>query len=362
MEPFPRLTLGQDRSRHMNRVISVGVCILASLLCSTAAAQEPAKTDSVNKSLSNTQATVAAQVPAAPNGDVDAAQKSPAKSVPSLDTDRSAPIANAKVGDRSSAATLAKGSTAAPVSVEASLTAIYRVGVGDVIDIRVRDLATSGSTLFTVLEGGFIDFPVIGGTVAVAGLTTDEIQAQLAAEFKRRALQDEAKVTVGVRQYASHTVIVTGLVVSGGSKILRREAVPLYVLMAESQSRLDAARVAIMRAGNPVVTLDLTEPASSSILIRPGDVINVTARPEQFYYIGGHINYPGQKVFQPGITLLQCILAAGGLRNQSDGIVEMSREGTGGNLTTKQYRLKDIKSGRVPDPRLQSGDRIEVIR
>jgi polysaccharide export outer membrane protein len=327
----------------MNRALSVGFCIFAGLSFATASGQTPASSaeGKSGKPSLNTQATVAAQVPPARNGDNDATPKH-AKALASTES--------------------AGSDSSATASDESSLTAIYRVGPGDIIDIRIRDLVTNGSTLFTVLEGGFIDLPMVGGTVPVAGLTTDEIQSQLAAELKRRALQDAPRITVSVRQYASHTVLVTGLVVSGGTKVLRREAVPLYVVLAETQSRLDAARASIMRAGNSVLIIDLTDPSSSAVLVRPGDVINITARPEQFYYIGGRINYPGQKVFQSGITLLQSILAAGGPRNQSDGVVEVSREGSDGKLTTTRYTVKEIKSGKMRDLRLQSGDRIEVIR
>lgn len=337
----------------MNRALLLGFCICAGLSFATASAQDPASSaakKSGKKSL-NKSATVVAQEPAARNGEVESAQKSskvPAAAGPSSATEL-------KNEDRTTPASLSAASD------EVSLTTIYRVGPGDVIDIRIRNLATNGSTLFTVLEGGFIDLPVVGGSVPVAGLTIDEIQNRLVREFKRRALHDEPKISVSVRQYASHTVVVTGLVVSGGTKILRREAVPLYVVLAETQARLDAARASIMREGKPALIIDLTEPSSSTVLVRPGDVINITARPEQFYYIGGRINSPGQKTFQSGITLLQSILAAGGLR-QAEGIVEMSREDSDGNLATTKYRVKEIKSGKVRDPRLQSGDRIEVIR
>lgn len=245
---------------------------------------------------------------------------------------------------------------------ENSLTAIYRVGVGDVLDVRVRNMNGAGSTLFTVLEGGTIDFPLLGGPISVAGYTTEEIQNRMAVEFRRRALTEGTQVIVSVRQYASHSIIITGLVASGGTKMLRREAVPLYVVLAESQSRLDAARATIMRGSKPMMTVDLTDPLSSSVLVRPGDVINIAARVDLFYYIGGRIDYPGQKVFQSGITLLQSILAAGGARSRSDGVVEMSREGSSGNLVTTKYSLREIKSGKIPDPRLQPGDRIEVLR
>ena len=115
------------------------------------------------------------------------------------------------------------------------------------LDIRLLNSSTPRSTLYTVIDGGFIDLPVAGGPIAVAGLTPDEIQTRIATELKRRAVEDGARVSVGVRQYASHAVVVTGLVNNPGNKFLRREAVPLYVIMAEAQARTDAGRVAVMR-------------------------------------------------------------------------------------------------------------------
>ena len=240
------------------------------------------------------------------------------------------------------------------------LTEIYRVGVGDVLDIRLLNSANSRSTLFTVMEGGVIDLPIAGGTVSVGGLTTEEIQNFISAELKRRAVEEKAQVSVGVRQYLSHSVAVTGLVIHPGVKFLRREIVPLYVVLAESQLRNDSGRVVIMRAGASE-THDLRDPATLNLNVQPGDVITISSRPQEFYYIGGRITYPGQKSFQPGITLLQAILAAGGpMRQESK--VEISREGSDGKLVTIRYNIKEIKSGTLQDPKLQAGDRIEVIR
>ena len=241
------------------------------------------------------------------------------------------------------------------------LTEIYRVGVGDVLDIRLLNSANSKSTLFTVIGGGLIDLPMAGGTVSVAGLTLEEIQTRIAAELKRRAVEENARVAVNVRQYLSHLVTVTGLVVNPGTRFLRREMVPLYVVLSESQLRNDSARVVIMRAGTPGQAHDLSDPATLNLNVQSGDVITVTSRPQEFYYIGGRINYPGQKSFQHGITLLQAILAAGGTSRQENR-VEVSREGAEGRLVTIRYSIKQIKSGAVEDPKLQAGDRIEVSR
>lgn len=245
---------------------------------------------------------------------------------------------------------------------EPPLTEIYRVGVGDVLDIRLLNSATSkSSTLFTVVAGGVIDLPIAGGSISVAGLTPDEIQNIISAELKRRAVDANAQVSVGVRQYVSHSVMVTGLVVSPGTRILRRERVPLYVILAESQLRNDGGRVVILRGGTPGQPYDLSNPDTLNLIVQSGDVITVTSRPQEFYYIGGRINHPGQKVFQPGITLIQAFLAAGGAGKQ-DNKVEISRAGADGRLVTVSYTIKQIKSGIVEDPKLQPGDRIEVSK
>jgi protein involved in polysaccharide export with SLBB domain len=96
--------------------------------------------------------------------------------------------------------------------------------------------------------------------------------------------------------------------------------------------------------------------------VTSGDVITVVGRAQEFYYIAGKINYPGQKNFQSGITLLQAILAAGGTARANADAVDLSREGADGRLMTTRFSLKEIKAGKVGDPKLQSGDRIEVLR
>lgn len=262
--------------------------------------------------------------------------------------------AAAPVNDSTPAANATNAEAAAPP------TDVYTVGVGDVLDIRFLNSGNNRSTLFSVIEGGVIDLPIAGGLLPVAGLTTRDIQARITAELKRLAVEDRTQVTVGVRQYASHAVIITGLVGSPGTKFLRREAVPLYVLLAEVQPRLDAARATVMSAGVATQVVELSDSVALNFLVRPGDVITLAARPQEFYYIGGRISNPGQKNFQPGITLIQAILAAGG--SARDNAAEISREGSDGKLTSTKFNLKEIKAGKIEDPKLQAGDRVEVLR
>lgn len=258
------------------------------------------------------------------------------------------------------------GSTTTPLANTAGAeklaqTDLYKVGIGDVLDIRLLSSANSRSTLFTVMTGGLIDMPVAGGQILVAGLTTDEIQRQLALELKRRAVEDSTKISVGVRQFASHSVVISGLVAIPGTRYLRCEAMPLYVLLAESQVRSDAGRVAIVRGGVTGKQLDLGEPSAMDVNVVAGDVIVVSARPQEFYYIAGRIISPGQKAFHSGITLWQAILAAGGTQH-SESVIEVSREGVQQKIVTTRFNLKEIKSGQVEDPKLEPGDRVEIIK
>jgi polysaccharide export outer membrane protein len=244
-------------------------------------------------------------------------------------------------------------------------TALYRVGAGDILDIRLAGGMSKESTLYTIMSTGMLDYPLAGEPFNASGMTTDEIGARLSAELRRRGVFDRAQFRIVIRDYASHTATVSGLVDQPGAKILRREAVPLYVVLSEANPRADAGRaVIISRATGQSKTVDLSDSAALNELISHGDIINITARPQEFFYIGGQINAPGQKDFHPGMTLTQAVLASGGVARDAGSKVKVtvSRQGVDGRLVGTEYLLNDIETGQVPDPRLQAGDRVEVGR
>lgn len=268
---------------------------------------------------------------------------------------------SSSVGSAATTTTTVTAANAAPLAA----TALYRVGIGDILDIRLTGGMSRDSTLFTVMSTGMLDYPLAGDPINVVGMTTDEIGARLSAELKRRAVYDRAQFRINVREYASHTATVSGLVDLPGAKILRREAVPLYVVLSEANPRADAGRaVIISRATGRSKTIDLADSAALNELISHGDIINITARPQEFFYVGGQINAPGQKDFHPGMTLTQALLASGGVARDAGAKVKVtvSRQGADGRLVASEYLLNDIETGQIPDPRLQAGDRVEVGR
>ena len=275
------------------------------------------------------------------------------------------PPAPIKADPSSNSATNSAANAAAAAAPAAPPpTSLYRVGAGDIIDIRLVGGVGREATLYTVLSNGTVDYPLAGEPIHAANLTPEEIGARLSAALKRRGIFDRAQFQITVREYASHTVLVSGLVDQAGQKVLRREAVPLYVVLAEAFPRPDAGRVVIIsRATGRTKTLDLADSNALSELVSHGDVINVQPRPREFYYIGGQVGAPGQKDFTSGMTLTQAILASGGLARADKKVrVAVSRQAADGRLVTTEYELSEIEAGKIPDPRVQPGDRIEIGR
>jgi len=242
---------------------------------------------------------------------------------------------------------------------ESALTKIYRVGPNDVLDIRINDNA-SQSTLFTITASGLLEHPMLAQPLPAGGLTTDEISSRLEDELKRRALLDNPKVSVGVRDYASHTILVSGLVKDSGTKILRREAIPLYVVVADAQPLPEAARVTVLRnESNQTFDVELTDSSKMNLLVRPGDVITLHPNVTQFVYIGGEVKSPGEKIYRRGLTLTQALIAAGGITPKAKE-ARLGRDDGKGFLVVTQFKLKDIESGKAQDPVVKPGDRIMI--
>ncbi len=246
---------------------------------------------------------------------------------------------------------------------ETSLTKIYRVGANDVLDVRLNYGPEQQSTLFTVTAAGLLEHPLLNEPMPVAGLTVEEIGSRIEEDLRKRAIVETPKALVGVRDYASHSVLVSGLVKESGTKFIRREAIPLYVVVADAQPLLEAARVTVVRGGdqNQIHEIDLNQAADMNFLVRSGDVITLNPNATQFIYIGGEVKLPGEKTFRRGLTLMQVVLASGGLGPKAK-IAEIARNNEAGYLVPTRYTLKEITTGKVVDPVLKPGDRISILR
>jgi len=266
------------------------------------------------------------------------------------------------IGARMSSPNAETIDAAAKPTADEGLTKIYRVGPGDVLDVRLTDGVPAQSTLFTVSAAGFLEHAELSTPIRSAGLTVDDIAARIEEDLKQRSSIKNPRVSVAVEEYISHTILVSGLVKEPGTKSLKREGIPLFVVIADAQPLPEAGRVSVQRdASNESFLIDLSETSALKMLVRPGDVVSLLEREAQFFYLSGLVKSPGEKIFRRGLTLTQAIIAAGGLSKDGKK-AELARDNGRGFLGVKRYKLKEIESGKVPDQPILPGDRITIIK
>lgn len=260
--------------------------------------------------------------------------------------------------DRSAAASTPR--VAASTSTTSTAFA-YKVGAGDVLDIRLPNTPARESTLFTVLKNGTVEYPLVNGPISVEGLTPEEIGRLLASQIK---VLRTWQVNVSVRDYESHGIVISGLVDSPGRKALRREAMPVYALLAEASVRPEATTLTIVHNGKEGPPLALRDDRAMATLVFAGDIVRISSgdpATRQYVYVGGDLASPGEKSFRQGMTLTQALLSAGATPATVK-TVKVARRNSNGFLSTSEYALRLIEQGKIPDPLIEAGDRIEVIR
>jgi protein involved in polysaccharide export with SLBB domain len=192
-------------------------------------------------------------------------------------------------------------------------------------------------------------------------MTTEQIGSVLAAQIK---VIKTPKVDVSVRDYASHFVVISGLVDSAGKKALRRESMPLYAILAEASVRPEATSATIIHNGKEGASLSLKDESAMSTVIYSGDAVRISSgnqTPGQYVYVGGDVAAPGEKTLRPGMTLTQVLLSAGADLSTKK-VAKIARRNPAGMLSTVEYDIGSIAQGKTPDPQIVAGDRVEVKR
>lgn len=239
-------------------------------------------------------------------------------------------------------------------------TEIYKIGVGDVLYVGLRN-SPQGSGYFTVRPDGTIDYPLAGENVQVLDQTVEAIEELLTNSI---SLFKDPQVDVKVRQYASHRITVGGLVDNAGEKYLQREAMPLFAIRAEAGTSATATKVSIRRGTQNAQLLDLNDPKTENTLILPGDIVEFIGDgglvgANGSYFIGGEIMSGGQKALTSGLTLYQAVVAARGAKGDPKKAV-IRRKNEKGLFTVQEHNLRSIKTGKAIDPFLAPGDVIEI--
>lgn len=199
----------------------------------------------------------------------------------------------------------------------------YIIGAQDVLAITVlEDDKLNGK--YTVEADGTFSFPLIG-RIQAGGLTIRDFEAALKAKLKE-GLFVNPQVSVGVEQYRSQRVFVTGEVrlpgmipLTGGMTLV--EALTRAGGATGITSSGEVAIVRVKKEGRPVnedgdepIRVSLRELESGgregNVELQDGDTIYVL-RAESFY-VFGEVKSPGAHSVRENMTVLQALALAGG--------------------------------------------------
>jgi polysaccharide export outer membrane protein len=272
----------------------------------------------------------------------------------------------------------------------------YRIGPGDVLDVRVFNRPElSGERRVT--EAGRIRLPFIE-ELQVACLSEAEISQQIIAKYKK-FLRDP-QVDVFVKEYKSLPVAVIGSVNQPARFQLQRRIRLLELLSyaggpnnragtlihiihsndydfcqnnpgitaapADGKSATDAPdpdgeKISILTALSSVSLRDLLSgKLEANVYIQPGDIVSLPEADQ--FYVTGAVNRPGAFALTTKITLTQAIGLAGGINMEgAKGRVRLVRQSPDSDKRFETiYNLTDINKRKIEDIILMPNDIIEV--
>lgn len=252
----------------------------------------------------------------------------------------------------------------------------YRIGPGDVLDIRVFNRPQL-SREARVDSDGVIQMPLLEGDIQAACLTENELAQKIAKLYLK--YQRNPYVNVFVKEYSSTPVAVIGSVEKPGRFQLTRR-VRLLELLAFAGGPTDKAggKIEIAHTGALSVCdapnaqeTDLFDFYSlrdamrgrenSNPYIRPGDIISIPEADQA--YVVGNVFKPQAVTLKDPVTVSQAIAMAGGtLRATKMTSVRIIRpvEGSATQKEVIPVDLVAIQKQRAQDILLLPNDVVEV--
>ncbi|MGH7792117.1 MAG: SLBB domain-containing protein, partial [Thermodesulfobacteriota bacterium] len=196
-----------------------------------------------------------------------------------------------------------------------SVTDDYRIGPGDLLDVKVYEAADLSGQV-RVNSSGVVTYPLLG-EVELGSLTVREAEKRLQGLIGAKYVKDP-HITVFVEEYRSKKVAVVGAVKNAGSFDLLGNGRVLDALAAAGGLSEDAGKlVYISRQGEDGQTeIDLNQllikgDAQLNLPVSMGDTLFV---PEAgVYYVNGAVTRPGTFTLKEDVSVSQAVEIAGGL-------------------------------------------------
>lgn len=262
-------------------------------------------------------------------------------------------------------------------AAESSADTRYRIGPGDVLEVRVARAPELSRDGVRVDQRGTIRMPMWDDDIPAACLTEGELAHNIARIYLK--YKNEPHVDVFVKEFQSQPVAVTGAVRTPSNFKLQRQVRLLEVLSFAGGATESAGQtVQIVRAGGPSLceqdnpTNDLGGLTSYKLsdtqrglpeanpFVRPGDIVRVLEADQ--VYVVGNVLRPTIIPLKEPITVSRAIAAAGGTApSTKKDKVRIIRQALGS--TEKQEIFVDlsaIEKRKAEDIALLANDIVDV--
>jgi len=252
----------------------------------------------------------------------------------------------------------------------------YRIGPGDVLDIRVFNRPQLSRDAVRVDSNGMIQMPLIETDIRAACRSENELAAEIATLYKK--YQRNPYVNVFIKEYSSTPVAVMGAVEKPGRFQLTRR-VRLLELLAFAGGPTEKAGGKIQIAHTGSISLCETQDAVSKNIfdfyvlrdamqgskdanpfINPGDIVSIPEADQA--YVIGNVFKPQAILLKDPVTVSQAVAMAGGtLRASKMSRVSIVRSARGSSAKEIiPVDLSAISKLRAPDILLQPNDIVAV--
>lgn len=259
---------------------------------------------------------------------------------------------------------------------------IYVLGPDDQIVVHVVDVPEISGKTQRLDPSGNLGLPMIG-RVHAAGLTVEQLEAEITRRLKAYLQQPDVSVTLveprsqpvsligavrqsGVHQLSGQRTLIEVLSMAGG---VREDAGPTLRLMRRLQSGPIPLPGVTVDEASGISTADIDLRAlldartpEQNIVVRPFDIISI-GRAEAAYVVG-EVGKPGPVYLQrdDSVSVIEAVSSSGGMLRTADASrARLLRQVPGGQRRVElAVDLNRIMQGKAEDLRLKAGDILVV--
>jgi polysaccharide export outer membrane protein len=253
----------------------------------------------------------------------------------------------------------------------------YRIGPGDVLDIRIFNRPNLSRDAVRVEGSGIIRMPLIDGEIQAACKTEGELAKEIASRYLK--YYRNPQVDVFIKEYHAREVALIGAVFEQGRYQMRRR-LRLLELLTYAKGTTDKAgqTINIVRTGGPELCVradDSTANTGAFISLRLNDTLRGEEKANPFVqagdivtipeadqvYVVGNVYTPKAVPLKEPTTVSRAIAMAGGaLRDSRTDRVRIVRQQPGTTQTEIFVNLSAIAHKKAEDVLLQPNDIVEV--